>query len=368
MSGNDLDRLTVPNFVGREQELQWLDERLTSRRRGHSPIVVTGIAGVGKTALLRQYLYRHASRPAKWLDLSSAVNPSAAILEFADTLRQQWERDGFIVVIDGIDVLANEELQAGLQRLMPLKVVRSLVMLSQTPTNISDAEILNLYALPSADAVQLLEMLSASGLPQEIAEEAAQASKGLPLALSLIAELLKSGNLSRVRQILRGNLYDIGDAAGASRNFISSLGPRIVSATDYLVAQLRKNPGAVYELSPRRFEELLADLLTDMGWEVELTRSTRDGGKDLLAYFETEVGRFLCLVEAKRYRRDRVVGVDLVRNLYGTLCDFQANSAMLVTTSSFSRDAREFQSRHSYQLSLREYADVIRWIDRYKRG
>jgi restriction endonuclease Mrr len=203
-------------------------------------------------------------------------------------------------------------------------------------------------------------------LQPEIAEEAARASKGLPLALSVIAEFVKSEGSSRIREILRGYLYDITDEAGS--NEIASLAPRIISVTDDLVDRLRKDPDAIYALSPRRFEELLADLLTDMGWDVQLTRATRDGGKDLLAYLNTEVGSFLCLVEAKRYRRDRRVGVDLVRNLYGTLCDSQANSGMLVTTSSFSRDAREFQSRHSYQLSLREYADVVRWIERYKRG
>jgi len=55
-----------------------------------------------------------------------------------------------------------------------------------------------------------------------------------------------------------------------------------------------------------------------------------------------------------------------VRALYGTLCDYQANSAMLVTTSSFTSDAHEFQKKHRYQLSLKDYANVVEWIQRYK--
>jgi len=99
-----------------------------------------------------------------------------------------------------------------------------------------------------------------------------------------------------------------------------------------------------------------------MGFEVELTKETRDGGKDILAYMNTGIGKFLCLVEAKRYRQDRTVEVELVRTLYGTLCDYQANSAMLVTTSLFSPDAHAFQRKHEYQLALRDYGNVVDWI------
>jgi restriction system protein len=110
----------------------------------------------------------------------------------------------------------------------------------------------------------------------------------------------------------------------------------------------------------------VAELLDGMGFEVELTKQTRDGGKDILAYMNTGIGRFLCLVEAKKYRQDRTVGVELVRTLYGTLCDYHANSAMLVTTSSFSEDARAFQKRHEYQLSLRDYGNILEWIQDHK--
>jgi restriction system protein len=38
---------------------------------------------------------------------------------------------------------------------------------------------------------------------------------------------------------------------------------------------------------------------------------------------------------------------------------------MLVTTSSFSKDAKEFQGNHEEQLKLRDYADFANWIQRY---
>jgi HJR/Mrr/RecB family endonuclease len=142
--------------------------------------------------------------------------------------------------------------------------------------------------------------------------------------------------------------------------------PKIILATDQLIEHLNRQPSDLYTLAPRRFEELIAELLEDMGWEVSLTKATRDGGRDILAFLSTDVGRFLCLVEAKRYAAKRPVGIELVRSLYGALCDEQANSALLVTTSYFSADAREFQRRHTYKLSFLEYQDVVGWLRKWK--
>jgi restriction system protein len=72
-------------------------------------------------------------------------------------------------------------------------------------------------------------------------------------------------------------------------------------------------------------------------------------------------------VEVKKHRPDRTVGIQLVKNLYGTLMDEQATSAMLVTTSDFSRDARKFEDKHKWQLALKNYTDLVEWIENYKK-
>ncbi len=69
------------------------------------------------------------------------------------------------------------------------------------------------------------------------------------------------------------------------------------------------------------------------------------------------------LVEAKRHSAHRPVGVELVRQLYGTLIDADANSAMMVTTSNFTSGAKIFQQRHKYKLALKDYANVVQWIN-----
>jgi HJR/Mrr/RecB family endonuclease len=55
-----------------------------------------------------------------------------------------------------------------------------------------------------------------------------------------------------------------------------------LSITVDLIAQLRRNPEQLYNLEPRQFEELIAELLASFGWSVEPTGATRDGGYDIL--------------------------------------------------------------------------------------
>jgi hypothetical protein len=138
--------------------------------------------------------------------------------------------------------------------------------------------------------------------------------------------------------------------------------PRLMVSHGELAESLRRRPELIFSLSPRQFEALVADLLFERGREVHLTPSTRDGGRDILAYRNTGITRVLCLVETKQYRKNRFVGVGAVRQLYGVLHDNDASQAMIVTTSSFTAGARALQSRHPYQLSLHDGAALRQWI------
>jgi HJR/Mrr/RecB family endonuclease len=200
----------------------------------------------------------------------------------------------------------------------------------------------------------------------ESAEKMLQLANGHPLTIVLLAAMAGSMTVDQVSRTLAGNLFDIKDLSlPERRELISVAKPIIVTANQAMVERLKRTPNDIFRLSSREYEHMVAELLQDMGYEVELTPATRDGGKDILASLRTPAGDLLVLVDAKKYRQDRKVGVELIRTLYGTLHDYQANSAMLVTTSSFSDDARVFQQRHKYQLSLRDYADVAEWIQKY---
>jgi len=297
--------------------------------------------------------------------------PAIALEKFITDLHTERPHDDLVVLLDNSEVLTDQQIGEATGRLFNLKAVRSVVFVSRRtpPPSSYGADTLELGPLGSAETVRLLKTLSQVDLSSAVLEDAALSTGGYPLAASLLARLLTQSPEQSATDVIRGRLFELERSIRVPpADIISAAGTRIVVARAALVEALKKKPESIYELSPRKFEELIAELLTNMGWEVEVTGATRDGGKDILAYLSTDLGRLLCLVEAKRYRRDRQVGVELVRSLYGTLCDHQANSAMLVTTSSFSADAREFQKKHQWHLALRDYADIVEWLHRYSRA
>jgi restriction system protein len=367
-----------PKFVGRTAELERLRNALLRRDRWPPRIVaVNGPGGVGKTSLIRHFLAtsRLSDTPV-WIDLYADARAAEQIDSFVERMlsgRETRRRD-LLVVLDGAEQLNDKQIETAVGRIFNWKAVRGLLISSRRKISLErfshySSETLDLGPLDLETATALLKSASDLSLDPADLTRLANAVNGYPLALQLIASLVRTNDPGEIARLLAGNFYDLSDLVSApSSEIIDIAKPVIISASEALVRNLQKRPEDLLRISPRDFEMVLAELLTDMGWEVELTKATRDGGKDILAYMNTSIGRLLCLVEAKQYRKDRKIGVDLVRTLYGTLCDYQANSAMMVTTSTFSRDAHEFQQRHQYQLSLRDYTDVVTWITKFKRN
>jgi HJR/Mrr/RecB family endonuclease len=351
-------------FINRKRELNWLDQELFNEN-SFRPILIWGKGGIGKTALIKYWLHsRRISTTPLWIDANKLDTES--ILNFIENRYESDRHEDYIVVIDNSDNLTDEEYSTTTQRLYNRKAVKSVIFISRNVPKIERSKVLELSTFNEIDSEQLIKSLIPGLISDPALIQAINAVNGYPLAISLLSELLKSGKINSLSSFLNKPLYSLNNGILLpEKEIISTFSPIIVFENERVVSALKKNPTDLYKLSPREFEKTLAELLRDMGWEVELTKQTRDGGADILAYLNTDVGRLLCLVEAKKYREDRKIGVDLVRTLYGTLCDAQANSAMLVTTSSFSKDAQKFQQKHQYQLSLRDYTDLVNWIMKY---
>lgn len=134
---------------------------------------------------------------------------------------------------------------------------------------------------------------------------------------------------------------------------------------EQLIPILARHPERVRSISPRQFEELVAELLLREGLKVQLTQPSRDGGRDVLAWAKTAAGDHLYLVECKKYNLERPVGVSMVRALYGTVSAENATSGLLVTTSRFTRDARAFQHTVQHRISLRDHFDLDTWLKKH---
>jgi len=92
------------------------------------------------------------------------------------------------------------------------------------------------------------------------------------------------------------------------------------------------------------FEHLIREVFqkefSGSGGEVKVTRASRDGGVDAVAFDPDPIRGGKIVIQAKRYTN--TVGVSAVRDLYGTLLNEGATKGILVTTSDYGPDAYEF--------------------------
>ncbi len=92
------------------------------------------------------------------------------------------------------------------------------------------------------------------------------------------------------------------------------------------------------------FEHLVRELFelefAKTGGEVRVTQASRDRGVDAIAFDPDAIRGGKFVIQAKRY--NMVVPVSAVRDLYGTMIAEGATKGILVTTSHFGRDSREF--------------------------
>lgn len=115
---------------------------------------------------------------------------------------------------------------------------------------------------------------------------------------------------------------------------------------------LSENPLAFYQLDDREFEIVMAEIYNKLGYEVELTKATRDGGKDIIIRKPEILGDFIYYVECKKNAPKRHIGIGIVKNLVGTISTDRVNGGILATTSYFTSDAKRFISDNKYDYQI----------------
>ena len=134
-----------------------------------------------------------------------------------------------------------------------------------------------------------------------------------------------------------------------------------------LIFQIYLNNERLFQLHPREFEKLIAELLYSKGFEVELTKQTRDNGYDILALkYMDDFSPVKYLVECKRFNPSRKVGVEIVRSFKEVISTEQANKGIIVTTSYFSSEAIKKQKETPLLLDYKNKDDIIEWVNNYR--
>ncbi|WP_161967470.1 restriction endonuclease [Fimbriiglobus ruber] len=103
-----------------------------------------------------------------------------------------------------------------------------------------------------------------------------------------------------------------------------------------IVQMIVKEPAVLFQVDPRRFEELVAGWYVEAGFdEVTLTPRSGDHGRDVIAV-KKGIGCVRLLDSIKRYKPGHLVTADDVRALLGVLHgDLNATKGIVTTTSDF---------------------------------
>jgi HJR/Mrr/RecB family endonuclease len=138
-----------------------------------------------------------------------------------------------------------------------------------------------------------------------------------------------------------------------------------------LIRLIQEDESYLHHISPREFEEIIAEIFRNQGFEVELTKRTRDGGKDVIAVRRDFLGITMkYFIECKRYSETNKVDVSIVRSLYGVHSGINGpNKSIIATTSTFTQDAIKFAStmlRSEWDMELIDRNAVLQWIRAYK--
>lgn len=204
-----------------------------------------------------------------------------------------------------------------------------------------------------ADQAKHVDIVVFNGFVHAIEPATGQGVHPCLISVRTTNDAFKNINLSRVEKKIC--LRNLGAQVSAQPQALQPVKPivefnmvdkRFVDQGD-VISELDSRPNLM-DLTPSEFENLVSNLFSKMGLETKLTRASKDGGVDAVAFDTRPILGGKVIIQAKRYRN--TVGVSAVRDLYGTMLNEGASKGILVTTSGYGPDAFEFAKDKPIEL------------------
>jgi restriction system protein len=218
---------------------------------------------------------------------------------------------------------------------------------------VASITIRTLHEILEADQTKLIDLITFNGFVNSVDPATGKDIRPCLVSVRTTRESFLEINLTRIDK--RACLRNLGAQVSSQPQAMQPVKPivefnmvdkRYVEQGDIL-SDLESRPNLM-DLNPSEFETLVSNLFNKMGLETKLTRASRDGGVDAVAYDTRPVLGGKVVIQAKRYKN--TVGVSAVRDLYGTMLNEGASKGIIVTTSSYGSDAYEFSKDKPLEL------------------
>lgn len=207
----------------------------------------------------------------------------------------------------------------------------------------------SLHELFEADVANYIDAIVFNGWVKSINKALGKEVNSCILSIQVSKEEFVEINLSQVDpKLCFKNLKGIGSSKLNSLTPIAPIikidrdDPRFVSSYD--VTDSLDETDNLAAMDWQDFEHLIRELFekefNQSGGEVKITRASKDGGVDAVAFDPDPIRGGKIVIQGKRYTN--VVGVSAVRDLYGTVMNEGATKGILVSTADYGPDAYNF--------------------------
>lgn len=336
------------------------------RRHDNYRILILGSPGSGKSTLLHQLSHSTAIKKPIEIIRGYAIPDSNF-----DLPKQKKEP----IFIDGLDEMENPY---NLLHFLNEKKCNKLVCTSR-PNMSLDIYFTHIVTLnPTNEQIMLL--IRKLGLSDRVFHSlmSYRHTNNITVTpkdiLSLVLSSINTSDTQAFYSKYSNLLYQYGNGIDFSSDIIHSENKIIVPSKDIirgvavvdnsLIKKAKEDPRIILSFSPREFEEMVCELLDKQGYNVKLTKQTRDGGKDIIVVQKSILGEFCIYVECKKYDTSRPISVSLVRELYGTVMVDNATAGMIITTSHFTKDAKDYTEQIKHRMTLKDYNDLVQELNR----
>jgi len=133
---------------------------------------------------------------------------------------------------------------------------------------------------------------------------------------------------------------------------------------------ISQDPNEIYNMDPRKLEELIAGAYFEEGYEVELTPRSGDRGRDVVAIMRG-IGSIRIFDQVKRYKISSPVTAEEVRALVGVISSHgNVSKGIITTTSVFAPtllDDPDIRRLVPYRLDLRPRDKLLPWLESLRR-
>ena len=135
--------------------------------------------------------------------------------------------------------------------------------------------------------------------------------------------------------------------------------------TAEFIVHLSQNPANLFQLNASEFEELIAELYVIHGYTIEMLGAWNqaDGGVDILA-MKCDIGshQLRWAIQCKRYAPGNLISAAPIRSLAGVLDRFHAHAGAIVTTSDFTKPAKEEAALFFWKIGLMNFQSIVEML------